>query len=365
LQFGEAIGANQQVSEGVQPFINTQEKEMEETRINLTAGQEELKRVSTGCNQLKREKDELTKDFDSLRTEKVGLRKDVDGTRAEFESFREGFEALRNRGFTQDIVTRLADSVTLNGPEVWRVLESVDDRARLEDEIAIKRKLKDQVEREVSLLDARTQKTKNSLGLAEKKLANIEAKVVAYGEVADLVESGLKAGFKLEDLRALLFFLIEKNIGKTPGQSISHLLQRIEAEKSLEDTTAEIRLAENRLAEKLELEKQAKAKVELIEKENIKAMEAQTETGLKCINDYATKITESQHSVMVSFQDDIAKAKACSSDVGRLEQQRAQLEKVIEQAQVLEGVLDSTKDLKFVPLPLIFNCLKEHNCISN
>ena len=59
------------------------------------------------------------------------------------------------------------------------------------------------------------QKAKNSLHSAEKQLARTEAKVAGFGEVVDLVELGLQAGYKLEDLRALLAFLIERNIGKT------------------------------------------------------------------------------------------------------------------------------------------------------
>ena len=337
-----------QVCEGFRLYIDEQEKQIRESRADLAIAKEELEQTNSTHDRVRWETEELNKDVEGLRSETVHLQKIVKDKCVELEFLREGVEALRKRGFTQDVVTLIAESVDLNGPEVWRVLERIEGRARLDEEIETKRNTKDQRAREAALLDAKKQKVKDSLYAAQKQLARTEAKVAALGELANLFDSGLQAGYTLEDLRALLSFLIEKSIGRSPSQSITHLLQLIEAEKSLQDTRAEMRLAENRLATYLELEKQAKVRVELMEKTSVAAIEAQKAAGIECTKKYESEIIEWMHRIMLGFQSEIERAKACSADVAGLEQEKSQLEKLVAPAKALTGILESEEELRLV-----------------
>ena len=92
---------------------------------------------------------------------------------------------------------------------------------------------KNQLEGDVSKLEVKKQKANKSLNSTKKKLSGIEAKERALGERIDLVKLGLQAGYSLEDQRALFSYLIDRNIGKSPNHSIAHLLQRLEAVKTL------------------------------------------------------------------------------------------------------------------------------------
>jgi len=317
--------------------MDEQQEEIEKTRSDLANAKRDLA-----------EKQELTQDIGSLRTEKASLQKDIDNKRAESGSLCDKVEELQKRGFTQTIATRLSESVDLNGPKVWNVLESVDARNRLLDEIDTKQVAKEQLESEVSSLETKKQKTKNSHYSAEKKLATVEAKANVLGDVVGLVESGLKAGYKIEDLRALLSYLIEKNVEKRPSQSLAHLLQRVEAVKSWEDLREETFLAENRLTEIQRLEEETKGRVDLVEKVSVKAIEQEKAVGLKAINDYSYSIKTWLHDLAQAFQAEFEKAKANGAAAARLEQQAVQWKALIASAQALMGILESTEQLKAV-----------------
>ena len=146
----ESYRSQSQLSEGFRIYNDELEKKIAENRLSLAAVSKDLDQATGALDQLNREKQDLTKDVESLRSEKAGLQEDIENKRVEIQSLDDKAEALQKRNFTQNIVTRLSESVDLNGPEVWRVLESVDARARLEEEIDLKRNVKDQVEREVS-----------------------------------------------------------------------------------------------------------------------------------------------------------------------------------------------------------------------
>jgi DNA repair exonuclease SbcCD ATPase subunit len=339
--------SSSEVCKGFQKYMDELQEEIERARGDLTDAERKLA-----------EKQEMTKDVEDLRAEKAGLQRDVNNKRAELDSYVERVEELRKRGFTESIVTRLSETVSLNGQEVWRVLEHVEERARLEEEIDNNRKIRDQVKREVSLLDAKKQKSQNSLQSAEKKLANVEAEASALEEVVDLVELGLKAGYKIEDLRALLSYLTEKSVGKTPGQSVAHLMQLVEAVKSLEDLRAEIRLVENRLAEIRRLENETRARNDLMEKASAQAIEQQKVAGLKVISDFAGSITKWLQDLAQSFQAEIEQAKESRANVARLEQQAVNLKKLIDSAQAMMGILESNEQLKAVSPTTVISLLE-------
>jgi hypothetical protein len=347
-----------QVSEGFRLYIDYQEKKMRETCPELAAAEEKLRQTTIMYDRKTQEKKELTEDVSSLRSEKAGLQKDVDEKRAEFKSLCKGVETLQKRGFNQSIMTRISESVDLNGPEVWRVLENTAERARLQEEIEICKRTKEEVECDVSLLNAKKQKAKNSLCSVERQLASAEAKLSVLGGIVDLFESCQKAGFTLEDMKALFSFLIQKEVGKNPCQSLAHLLEQIEAQKDLEATKSELRLAENRLSETLVLESQSKARVELVEKTCIKSLQEQEAAGLEYIHQYAGKINEWMSSVMVNFQSEIEKAKDCAVEVGVLRQEKIQLEKVIVQAKVLMGMLESDECLQRIEPMFVIQLLE-------
>ncbi len=354
----ESYRSQSQVSEGFRLYLGEQENKIRKTRTELTATKEELEQTTDASHKKQLEKNELAKEVEGLKSEKDSLRNDVDDKRAEYELLRSRAEALQKRGFTQEIMTRLEEVSKLSGPEVWRTLQSLEERSRLDEEIAAKLKTKIQVEREISLLEAKGYKVKTNVASTEKKLAATEAKVASYGEIADLVDSGLKSGYKLDDFQALLSFLVEKCIGLSPGQSIAHLLHGLEAVKSLEDTRAETILAEDRLTETLESEKQAKARIELAEKASIKAIEEQKAAGTKSISEYASIINEWIGNVVKNFQKEIERAKTNSANNAKLEQEKIQLEKLILPARVLLGIVESEDSLRAVEPVLVIQLLE-------
>jgi hypothetical protein len=354
----ESYRSQSQVTEGFRLYLAEQQKQLEEKRANLINVDTEKDKVTTIHNHLLQEKKELANDVDSLKTQKTNLRKDVDETRIELDSLREETDVLRKRGYTESITHRLAESVDLNGSEVWRILESVEVRAKLTEEIDIKRNEKEQNEREATLLEAKTRKTQDRLYNAEKQLAKTEAKEATLSGEVKLIETCIRADYKLEDIRALLSYITEKNIGKTPNQSIGHLLQRIEAIKSLEDTSTEVKLAEERLTEILELEKQAKTRIQLMETTSISAINEQKAVGTKCIQEYATKTNEWLHSTLVGLQNEINKTLTFSADVARLEREKSQLEALIVPAKTLLGLLASEEFLRLVQPMLVIQLLE-------
>jgi hypothetical protein len=339
--------SSSEVCKGFQMYLTEVPERIEKARSDLAKIERELV-----------EKRELSQGVDALKTEKSALEEDVNNLLRELESLQAGAKELNSRGFNQAIVNRLSQSISLNGSEVWHVLESIDARKRLTEELKTRQSAKERVESETSLLKVKTQKTINNLNSAEKKLANVEAKTNALSVVVDLVESALKAGYTIEDLRALLSYLITKNIGKSSAQSLSHLLQLLEAAKGLEDLRTETSLAEDKLRETQSLEEKTKNQITLAEKTHLEAIERQKAAGIEAINTYAKSIITWQHDLAQDFKIEFDKAKASGADVARLEQQAAQLRTLIASTQALMGLLGSTEQLKTLQPAMIIQLLE-------
>ena len=61
---------------------------------------------------------------------------------------------------------------------------------------------------------------------------------------------------------------------------------------------------------------------------------------------------------MVNFQSEIEKAKACSADIAKLEQEKVQVEKLIVPVKALTGILESEEVLRRVPPVLVIQLLE-------
>ena len=300
-----------QVSEGFRRYADFMEEKVGKLRTALVEAKSVKEQEVEKVSHAQREMKSLISEVEKLKDQKVGLKQEVNFQSAKLRSLHCDVEKLEKRDFTQTIVARLTESVKLNGPEVWQVLQSLEDRNRLNEEISAKKETKSILDRELSLLQKKIAKADRRLGLVEKKLVTANTKFA-----------------------------------------------RAEAEKRLEDIQAEYKLAENRLTEVLSLEKQAKARIQFNQEISAKAIQEQKTAGIKAIQAYTSETKEWMHNFLVNFQFEIEQAETRMAEKAALEKEMAESKTLIAMAKVLMGILGSQEALRKVEPKIVIQLLE-------
>lgn len=323
---------------------------------DLQKEQSALHVTKTTHEELANERNGLKNDVEGLKVEKESLTEEVRDLRKEHDGLQSDVAELGARGFNPEIVAKLKTAHDKNGAEVDALLETHEKASDLRKEVASLRQRKTGLTGEVDFLEGKKEKAKMKLTSLQNRLDMLKAETVAFKEVTDILNVTIKNGYKPEDLKAVLHWLRRMQIESEPAQSISLLLQCIAEAKTLLNLKQKVSVTEKKLGEleKAEAELSAKVNVVLdivlkgIEDAKTKGQEAIASIGAQSRDAVIRVATESEAKIKTAV-DIISTAAVINIEVAaKLQERKTKLESLLQPAQALMGILDSSDDLKSV-----------------
>jgi myosin heavy subunit len=355
-----------QFYEALTEYLTELTDKVETARTDLQQTQTELQETSAKRERLEKEKRELRNEVETLGAEKETLTADVESLRQEHDELQDDVTEIRSRGFTPEVVTVLKTALDKDGAEIADLLEVHEKSCELRKEVALLEQRRTGLTSEVRFLDEKRQKMRKKLASEENRLDRLEAQLAAFQDVVEILNQAIMDGYKPEQLKALLFWLRKLETDSEPGLSISHFLECLAEAKKLLVLKREAQIVEKRLGELTKAEVEVKAKVKIVQDVVLKGIGEAKTSGEQAIVSVGVQARDEVIRLASEFEAEIktianAASTTVASSIGetaKLQEQKAKLESLIQPAQILIGITDSSYDLKAVEPSLVATLLE-------
>lgn len=345
-----------QLYEAIREFLWETDKTVKGARETSEKVEQQLRKTKAKLQQLRREKKQASREIEELQKEREVLTREVIGRTERLDRFNADITELRAKGFTPEILKRIATIEKRSGSDLLSHVETVEKHRRIKKEVSGLKKKKAGLKGEVQALGILKKELEAEVVSENNRLDELKLRTATVREVVAAVCSLFSAGYSTEDIKSLAAGLGMIGIKGDPLWSITRLVEGLEKQKTL--LTLQDRVTEK----KAELDGMkaaaAEEKAELnVARQLTKAFNEVRDAGVKAISDAAGQADKELKGTAAKLnahvQQTMEGVRTELGQWGQLQQQMGKLEEILGFGLVLLGILKSTEFLGKVPLSMV------------
>jgi hypothetical protein len=346
--------SSSQINEAAQAYLKWLEERIEEKRTEFAIIEENGAKQKDMFERLKDEAIKLGKNVDTLRSQEEQLDRKVGSSREELKELQLGIKELNQKGFTSEIVGKLANIGDKTGPEVWEIVQDYIKAQQLRQEIAANTKTLAQIEDRVGSLDRQKIDVKRSLTALQGKLEVLRTEFAAFEDLSQILNIAAQKGYSMETIEEVRIKLENPEIPKPLSSAMGKLLPVLASAQNLSGLVEQINLAETKLDTTLKSEAEAKIRIETLQNVTIRTIENVKNAGEKAVSDLTLNAESEIKITIADLQRQLEGIttnsqiilKNTSTELARLGEQKGQLKESILLGQIFFAFMESTDYLK-------------------
>jgi len=278
---------------------------------------------------------------------------------------------LQERGFTPEILSKIAAIENRSGPDLLSEIETVEKYRQIEREVSNLEQSKTVLEGTVQNLRVKKEKLEKRLRSERNQLDELRLKTGAFRKAVTIVCSLFRVGYCTDDIKQLSHGLNMLGIKDDPRLSIKRLMEGLLKYKNLVALQGEIRASEEELEKlknaisnarsELKVEKQLTKAFKEVKNAGVEAITAVAEVAKMKITDTAG--TSEKHIVASAgefntyIQRTMEEVRTGLAELSDLQEKKGRLKEILHPAQVLLGILKSPEYLRQLPPAVVFQVL--------
>lgn len=365
LEIGGKYRSKSQTYEAIRQYLVEADKVVIDRRQCIGALNAEIAQAKKELDDLQNAKERLSEDLLKKRAEAEQLTGQNRALEEKKLWLQNEVAGLNAKGYTPAILRKIGRVEAREGPTLWADVKSVARCRELSKETRALKDLKASLKADVSCLNEKKDKIKNYIKSEQNRLDSIKAESEFFREALRIIGAFFEAGFTTSDLEGLLAGIQLLGIRNDPPLTLARLLQALESAKTLVCLSDRVETKRKELTTLNESSSIVKNELRTTEAVTLKIIEEARTASSRAIGDVAQKEALAIENRTRTFNElaaiSLAKIdttvqqtiQASKIELGKLEQEKAQLDPLLAPARVLFWTLESQDYMNSLPLPIV------------